>query len=78
MTTIQLPDESAGYVKWMLEQVCADLERKTKSARRRGELNIVARPAEQYLAAALERARSELVKAYKGVNHKGGDDVAGK
>lgn len=66
---IQLPNESATYVKWQIEQIAADLERSAKAARRRGAANVVAKPGEDYLAAALDRARAELVKAYKGVNH---------
>ena len=65
---IQLPDAAATHIKWQLENYASDIERLAKIARSKAASNVVAKPGEQYLAAALERARAELVKAYKGIN----------
>ena len=65
---IQLPTESATYARWQLEQQVKRLEKDRDAARRRAVANVVAAPAENYLATALERAAAALRNAAQGVN----------
>lgn len=65
---IQLPTESATYARWQLEQQVKRLEKDRDAARRRGVANVVATPAENYLANALEQAAATLRKAAQGIN----------
>lgn len=67
---IQLPEESATYTRWQLEQQIKRLEKDRAAALRRARANVVAARPEQHIATALERAVRELKKAYDAINPK--------
>lgn len=65
---IQVPPEDAQYLKFRLKEEIDHLDKERAAADKRGHTNIVARKPEQYLSAALTRARSVLIDAYRGIN----------
>ena len=68
MRTITLTQEAAQYARFQLRLHAEQLALKAADARRRAARNVVARPAENYLAEALDRARFALEEAHRGIN----------
>lgn len=65
---IQLPEDSAQWVKHHLGEQHQAIERAAKAAMERGRRNCLAARGEGYLAQALERAAAVLKQAHAGVN----------
>lgn len=68
MRQIQLPADAAQYARFQLRLNAEHLALRAAEARRRAARNVVARPAESYLAEALDRARHALEEAHRGIN----------